>query len=173
MRAPAPVPALERREFLERKEATRRSIQRNASQARGELERGNPDEVIRITGLMLRGKNLRTLVAPQIPLVYYRGRAFEELGDREAARACFRAVAAWDGGPIQLVDDARPFIDRAVQRLLALHDTPPGGPASVAPQRDKRVFPAPYLTAGRLIGAFVVTFLLLLCASSLLATPWF
>ena len=77
------------------------------------------------------------------------------------------------GIAFQLVDDARPFIDRAVQRLLALHDTPPGGPASVAPQRDKRVFPAPYLTAGRLIGAFVVTFLLLLCASSLLATPWF
>ena len=77
---PAPrTPALERLEFLERKEATRRSIQRNASQARGELERGNPEEVIRITGLMLRGKNLRTLVSPQIPLVYYRGRAFEAL----------------------------------------------------------------------------------------------
>ncbi len=122
---------------------------------------------------MLRGKNLRTLVSPQIPLVYYRGRAFEALKRTEEALACFRAVAAWDGGSNQLVNDARPFIDRAVQRLVALHGQPPSGPADIAPQRDLRVFPRPYLTAGRLIGAFVVTFLLLICSAILLATPWF
>ncbi len=167
--APPPAPALERQELAERKEATRRAIQRNASQARGELERGHPDEVIRITGLMLRGKSLRTLATPQIPLVYYRGRAYEALDEPESARACYRTVAAWDGGSMPLVEDAKPFIDRSLDRLLALHEGPPGANPRVSPSRDPRVFPRPYLTAGRLIAAIALTGLMLVCSAILLA----
>lgn len=164
---PAHTPALERQELLERKEATRRAIQRNASQARGELERGHPDEVIRITGLMLRGKSLRTLATPQIPLVYFRGRAFEALDEPGAARACYRAVAAWDGGSMPLVEDAKPFIDRALNRLLALHEGPPGAVPKTPPARDPRVFPRPYITAGRLIAAIALTGVMLACSALL------
>ncbi len=170
-RPPGPVaaPALERLELAERKESTRRAIQRNASQARGELERGHPDEVVRITSLMLRGKSLRTLAAPQIPLVYYRGRAFEALEKKESALACYRAIAAWDGGAIPLVDDAKPFIDRSLDRLLALHEVPPEGLPNQPPARDPRVFPRAYLTAGRLIAAAALTLVMLICSAILLA----
>lgn len=163
------LPALEARELEERREATRRAIQRNASQARGELERGNPDAVVKITGLMLRGKSLRSLAAPQIPLVYFRGRAYEELEDRESALACYRSVAAWDGGSFPLVDDAKVFVDRSVERLISLHGKPPETLPDRAPDRDPRVFPRPYLTAGRLIGAVVTTFVMVICAGILLA----
>jgi hypothetical protein len=169
-----PTPAtrpgsLEHVELLHRREATRRAIHRNASQARGELERGEARQVLKITALMLRGKNLRTLAEPQIPLVYYRGRAFEELGEEEAAAACYRALAAWDGGSHPIVDDARDYIDLGLERLLDLLGEPTTGPAGTSPQRDPRVFPRPYLTAARLVAAVGVFVFGTLCAGVVLA----
>jgi len=156
-------PALERRERAERREATQRSIQRNASQARGELERGNHAEVIRITGVMLRGRDIRSMTEPQVPLVYYRGRAYEAQGDEEAAKACYRVLAAWDGGAHPLVDDAREYIDLGLERLLAISGEPPTEghqPGVTPPERDRRVFPPPYLTVLRLIVAVAATMFL-------------
>ncbi len=168
-----PEPALEREERARRREATRRSIQRNASQARGELERGNPDEVLRITAIMLRGRDIRTMSEPQVPLVYYRGRAFEALGDTESAMACYRVLAAWDGGAHPVVDDARGYIDEGLQRLIALTGEPPGEDAprraAIPPERDRRVFPAPVLTVARIILAVVATMAMTVVAAILLA----
>lgn len=166
-----PDRTLERRELAARKEATRRAVQRNASQARGVLEQGDPRKVIEITGLMLRGRNLRTMADPQVPLVYYRGMAYEELGDNAAAAACYRVLAAWNGGPHPIVDDAHRFIDLGVARLVALLGQPPseGDLPATPPENDPRVFPRPLLTAGRLLAAVAATFLLTVCAGIVLA----
>jgi len=161
--------ALERQELLQRREATRRAIHRNAAQARGEFERRQFEGLIRITGLMLRGKTLKTMADPQVPLVYWRGRAFEELGEQEDALACYRVLASWDGGSHPLVDDARGYIDKAVQRLIELHGEPPGSRPAVPPHRDSRVFPRPILTPGRLIAAVGCTLVGTLCAAAILA----
>ena len=161
--------ALERQELLQRREATRRAIHRNAAQARGEFERRQYDGLVKITGLMLRGKTLKTMADPQVPLVYWRGRAFEELDDRESALACYRVLASWDGGSHPVVDDAREYIDMALQRLIELHGEPPGSLPTTTPQRDTRVFPRPLLTPGRLIGAVGCTLIGTLCAGLILA----
>ena len=161
--------SLEHVELLARREATRRAIHRNASQARGELERGDARQVLKVTGLMLRGKSLRTLTEPQIPLVFYRGRAYEELGETDSAMACYRALAAWDGGSHPIVKDAREYIDRGLQQLLDLLGEPTGELPSVAPPRDPRVFPRPYLTAARLIAAVGVFVFGTMCAGFILA----
>ena len=163
--------ALERMELVQRRETTRRAIHRNAAQARGELHRGQPRSVLKITGLLLRGKSHKTLASPQIPLLYYRGRAFEELGDLKGAVACYRAVSAWDGGAQPLVDDAKEYIERSLRRLLALLGEPAGvGEAKVtSPDRDPRAFPRPYITPARLLLALGVTFTGTICAGILLA----
>jgi len=162
--------ALERMELVQRRETTRRAIHRNAAQARGELHRGKPRSVLKITGLMLRGQSLKTLASPQIPLLYYRGRAFEELGDSDGAVACYRAISAWDGGAQPLVDDAKEYIERSLRRLIALLGEVPGTHARItSPDRDSRAFPRPYLTPVRLIVAMGVTFLGTICAGILLA----
>ena len=162
--------ALERMELVQRRETTRRAIHRNAAQARGELHRGDPRRVLKITGLMLRGKSLKTMAAPQVPLLYYRGRAFEEVGDHAGALSCYRAVAAWDGGAQPLVEDAKEYIDRSMERLIALIGTPSEtGGRVVSPQKDPRAFPRPYLTPVRLILAMSLAFMGTLCAGILLA----
>lgn len=172
MSDPPPNGTLERAELAQRREATQRSIQRNASQARGELERGQPAEVIRITGLMLRGRDIRTMSEPQVPLVYYRGRAYEELGDEESALACYRVLAAWDGGAHPVVEDAREYIERGLERLLTLLGEPTSAddaPRLVPPERDRRVFPAPVLTVPRIFMAVGCTVLMTIAALILLA----
>lgn len=162
--------ALERMELVQRRETTRRAIHRNAAQARGELHRGQPRRVLKVTALMLRGKSLKSLASPQIPLLYYRGRAFEELGDRDGAVACYRAVSAWDGGAQPLVEDAKEYIERSLRRLIALlGEAPSAGARITSPDRDPRAFPRPYLTPARLIIAMGVTFLSTICAGTLLA----
>jgi len=160
---------LERQELLQRRESTRRAIHRNAAQARGEFERRQYDGLLKITGLMLRGKTLKTMADPQVPLVYWRGRAFEELGDRESALACYRVLASWDGGSHPVVDDARKYIDKALQRLVELHGEPPSSRPDIPPQRDTRVFPRPFLTPARLIGAVGCTLVGTICAGVILA----
>ena len=162
--------ALERMELVNRRETTRRAIHRNAAQARGELHRGQPRRVLKITGLLLRGKSLKTLASPQIPLLYYRGRAYEELGNREGAVACYRAVSAWDGGAPPLVAAAKEYIERSQRRLIGLLGEPTDATARItSPDRDPRAFPRPYITPARLILALGVTFVGTICAGTLLA----
>lgn len=168
---PPPAQTLEQRELLERREATHRAIQRNVSQAGAELHRGKPSRVIEITDLMLRGRTLRTMTAPQVPLVYYRGRAFEELGQADKAIACFRVLAAWDGGSHPLVDDANVYIDKSLERLIKLVGTPPadGSSGDIPPERDTRVFPKARLGPGLLIGSVLFTSVMTIVALILLA----
>ena len=161
--------ALERQDLLQRRESTCRAIHRNDAQGRGEFRRGEYRRLIQITGLMLRGKSLKSMADPQVPLVYWRGRAFEELGEQASAMACYRALAAWDGGSHPVVDDARPFIDKGLDRLMAIMDEPPDSTPAVSPERDPRVFPRPILTAGRLVLAAAITMFGTLCAGLILA----
>ncbi len=169
--SPPQPQTLEQRELLERREATHRAIQRNVAQAGAELRRGKPSRVIEITDLMLRGRTLRTMTAPQVPLVYFRGRAFEELGQAEEAIACFRVLAAWNGGSHPLVDDAHIYIDKSLERLVALVGTPPedGISGTIPPERDTRVFPKARLGPGLLIAAVLFTTVMTVVALILLA----
>ncbi len=145
---------LEKQERLRRRAAISRAVQRNESQARGAFERGQMEHVLQVTSLMLRGQTLRYLTPDQVPLVYWRGRAFEAMERLPEAAACYRALSAWNGGAHDLGGDAMPYVDRAMSRLLAL---PPeqwsDGAPDVTPATDRRVFPPSRFGPATIIGA--------------------